>query len=155
MDNFEKQMEELKTPNVNPDPPIELKLAIVNADRSATLGLWFIIAPYFFVGCMLLKYEINVNLGLLDTITNFFHRLDKNPATWWLQPVLLIGLPITGIILNILSITHFKWEKISSLLTVSVKLKWYNVLVLLATLAIIAVLLLYLIMENFQVHPGS
>ena len=153
MENFEKKMEELKTPQVNPEPPLELKLAIINADRSATLGLWFIVVPYFFIGCMILKYELNVNLGLLDSITNAIESMDKNASTWWLQPVFLVGLPIAGIILNILSITHFKWEQASSLLSISIKLKWYNILVLIASLVIIGTLALYLIVENFRSHP--
>lgn len=154
MDNFEKKMEDLKTPQVNPEPPPELKLAIINADRSAALGLWFIVLPYFLIGCMVVKYEFQVNLGLLDIITQAIHTIDNNPATWWLQPVLLIGLPILGVILNVLSITHFKWEKASSLLSVSIKLKWYNILVVMASLAIVGFLALYLIVENFQSRPG-
>ena len=154
MEDFERQMEQLKTPEVNPEPPLELKLAIINSDRSATLGLWFIIVPYFFIGCMIMKYEFQVNLGVLDVITNSLHQLDKNPATWWLQPVFLVALPIIGIMMNILSITHFKYEKSTKLLSFSIKLRWFNLLVLLASLAILGVLLLYLIVENFQARPG-
>lgn len=147
-------MENLKAPQVNPEPPLELKLAIINADRSATLGFWFIVLPYFFLGCMVMKYEFQTDLSLLDTITNGIHVIDKDPIAWWLQPIILIGLPIVGVILNILSITHFKWDKATSLLSVSVKMKWYNILVLLASLFILKLLAVYLLVENFQVRPG-
>lgn len=154
MEDFEKKMEDLKTPQINPEPPLELKLAIINADRSATLGLWFIVVPYFFFACLVMKYELQINLGLLDIITNAIQSTDKNPSLWWLQPLFLVGLPITGIIINILSITHFKWEKATSLLSVSIKLKWYNILVVLASLSVVGFLALYLVVENFQARPG-
>lgn len=153
-EDFEKKMEGLKAPQVNPAPPLELKLAILNADRSAAIGIWFIIVPYFFLACIAMKYFFHFNLGFLDIFEDAMSSLDKNPGTWWISPVLLVGLPITGIIMNALAITHFRWEKSTQLITVSVKLRWYNLVILFFSLAVVAVFILYLIVENFQARPG-
>ena len=154
-EDFEKKMDELKIPSAGSvKPPLEIKLAIVNAQRSAAIGVWFVIVPYFFFACMVMKYELQINLGLLDLFAETIQTIDNNPALWWLQPVFLIGLPIVGIVLNILSITHFKWDTFTSSITVTLKLRWYNLIVLFSSGLILCVFLLYLIGGNFQARPG-
>ena len=147
-------MDELKIPSAGSvKPPLEIKLAIVNAQRSAVIGVWFVIIPYLFFACMVMKYELQVNLGLLDLFAETIQTIDNNPALWWLQPVFLIGLPSVGIVLNILSITHFKWDTFTSSITVTLKLRWYNLIVLFFSGLILCAFLLYLIGENFQARP--
>jgi lantibiotic transport system permease protein len=149
-EDFEKKMEGLKKPEL-PDvkPPHEIKLALVNAQRSATIGIWFVIVPYFFLACMVLKYEMQVSFGLLDLIAKTARIIDQNESTWWIQPVFLILLPVAGIILNILSITHFFWDAENKLITVTVKVRWINLIVLFMSVLIIVGFLLYVISENF------
>jgi lantibiotic transport system permease protein len=153
MEDFEKSMEGLKKPSLSHvQPPYEIKLAVVNSQRSAAIGIWFVIVPYFFLACMLLKYQLQVNLGLLDLITQAIERIDKNSATWWLQPLLLIILPVAGIVVNILSITHFFWDATHKLITVTIKIRWINLIVLFFSVLILTAFLLYLIGENFQMR---
>jgi lantibiotic transport system permease protein len=150
-DEFKNKMENLKTPAAeNIKPPAEIKLAIMNARRSAGIGFWFVVVPYLFFILMLLKYELNINLGVLDAFGRLVGRIDGDPFLWWIQPVVLIVLPATGIVLNVLSITHFSWDTEKSSIVLTVKLRWVNILVLLFSVFIIGLLLLYLIVENFH-----
>jgi len=155
-DEFEKRMENLKGPSTeNIRPPMEIKLAIVNARRSARMGVWFVVIPYLFFTLMVLKHELNINLGLLDAFATIVGRMDGDPFLWWIQPVVLIVLPATGIVLNVLSITHFIWDAEKSSIVLTIKLRWLNILVLTLSLFIIGLLLLYLIVENFHAaHHG-
>lgn len=147
-EGFEEKMGNLNTPKAEAKPPVELKLAILNAQRSATMGIWFIVVPCFFLACVVMKYFFHINLGLLDTFEKTILAIDKNPATWWIQPVLLLGLPVVGIILNALAITHFYYS--NNTLTVTLKLKWLNLIIIGICLAIVLTFLGYLFVENFQ-----
>jgi hypothetical protein len=153
--DFEKKMEGLKAPGTSAiSPPVEIKLAIVNAQRSAAMGVWFIVVPAFFIACVFMKYYFHINLGLLDTFEEMMVSLDRNPNTWWIQPVMLIGLPIAGFALNLLAITHFQWDNVTKSITITMKMRWFNLVVLFISACIVAVFLLYLITENFQPRQG-
>ena len=154
-ENFEQKMESLQKPDVSGvQPPGELKLMIVNAQRSAAIGVWFVAVPCFFLACVVMKYIFRLNLGLLDTFEEMMAAIDKNPNTWWIQPVLLMGLPLISIMLNALAILHFKWGADRQSLIITLKFKWLNILVLAVSLAVVKIFILYLLTENFQARPG-
>jgi len=117
------------------------------------MGVWFIVVPCFFIACVFMKYIFHVRLGLLDTFEEMIFALDKNPRTGWIQPVLLVGLPIVSIIVNTLSITHFKWDSTTHSFLITFKVRWVNIIILLISAGIVAIFLLYLITENFQPRP--
>ena len=148
-DQFAKHMENLKKPEPSVMPPQELKLTILNASHSATLGIWVIVVPALFLFFVTLKYYFNLDTNLLTTIEEFITRVDRNPGTWFLQPVLLLGLPLASIVINILAITHISWHRSTKVLTFAVKLRWVNLLILLISTLIVTIFTLYLIMENY------
>lgn len=147
-EDFEKKMEGLSTPKSEAVPPKELRLAIVSAQRSAVMGIWFVIVPWFFLMCVIMKYIFHVNLGMIDTFEEMINVLDKNPKTWWIGPVMLIALPIVSIIMNTLAISHFKWESYTGSLIVSIRMRWLNLSVLVVSVGIVGTFFLYLITEN-------
>ena len=145
----------MKTPQVSGvKEPFEIKLAILNAERSAAMGVWFVVVPCFFIACIIMKYLFHLHWGLLDTFEEMISSLDNNPGTWWIQPVLLVGLPIVSIIVNTLSIMHFKWDCVTRSFLITLKIRWTNIIILLISSGIVMIFLLYLITENFQHRPG-
>ena len=153
-EDFEKKMEDLKKPGTDQvKEPIEIKLAILNAERSAAIGVWFVVVPCFFIACIAMKYLFHFNMGFLDTFEETMAELDRNPGTWWIQPVLLMGLPIVSIILNALSIMHFRWERLTRSLLITIKIRWFNLIILAVSAAIVMTFLLYLIVENIHHRP--
>ncbi len=155
LEDFKKKMEDMKTPKVaGVKEPVEMKLAILNAQRSATIGVWFVVVPCFFIACVFMKYIFHIHLGLLDTFEEMITVLDTNPRTWWIQPVVLVGLPIISIIINTLSITHFKLDAQTQSIFITLKLRWVNIIILLISITIVSIFLLYLVTENFQPRPG-
>ena len=154
-EDFEKKMEDLKTPRASGvKEPVEIKLAILNAQRSAAMGIWFVVVPCFFIACVFMKYIFHFRTGLLDTFEETISALDRNPGTWWIQPVLLVGLPIVSIIINALSIMHFRWDGYTRSFIITLKVRWINIIILLISAGIVMIFLLYLITENFQPRPG-
>ena len=144
----------MKTPQANAvKEPAEIKVAILNAQRSAVMGVWFVVVPCFFIACVFMKYIFHLQLGLLDTFEEMIYALDKNPETWWIQPVLLVGLPIVSIAVNALSILHFKWDRVTRSFLITLKVRWMNIIILAISSGIVMIFLLYLITENFQHRP--
>ncbi len=151
--DFEKKMETLKKPDTSAvKPPLELKLTILNARRSAIIGIWFIVIPVTFLFCVLLTYYFKLHIDAATWFIEFIAKLDKSPATKWIGPTVLLGLPMAGIILNALAITHFELDGNQKSLIISIKLRWMNLILLGFCLIIMLIFLAYLIVENVN-HP--
>lgn len=149
--SFEEKMENLKKPDVSGVQHQEvLKMTLFNARKSAALGLWFVLIPCYFLFCVFMKYYFRANLHLFDIAEEFFAQLDKNPNTHFLSPILFVVLPITGIIVNALSILHFEYRKGTRVLVVTIQLRWANIGLLLVSSAIVLIFLLYAVTENYN-----
>lgn len=150
-DEFEKHMENLQKPGADSvKPSIDIKLAVVNPQRSAAIGVWFIAVPCYFLFCIFMKYYFHFNIGIFDIIVEMMSDLDKNPNMWFLSPLLIVVLPLVGVVLNALAITHFSYAPVSRILQISIKLRWMNVLVLLVSLSLVSIFILYAIIENIH-----
>jgi lantibiotic transport system permease protein len=150
-EHFEKKMENLTLPKADGvNPPVEIKLTIVNAQRSAALGIWFIAIPCYLLFCVFMKYYFHINLGLFDAMIGLMSDLDKNPVMKFLTPVLVVGLPLAGVVLNALAITHFSYTASTKTVQISIKLRWINLAVLVISLVLVSLFILYVIVENIH-----
>lgn len=150
MEDFEKRLENIPKPGGEVKPPVDMKLALVNAQRSATLGIWFVAVPCYFLFCVFMKYYFHVNLGLFDTMVDMMADLDKNPVMKWFSPILLVGLPLVGVALNGVAVCHFSLIPSEKILQVSIKLRWLNIVVLLLSLGLVCIFIGYVIIENIH-----
>jgi hypothetical protein len=148
MEDFEKKLESMTKPAGLVQPPREVKMAIISAKRSATMGIWFTAIPCYFLFCVFMKYYFHINLGLFDAMTGLMLDLEKNQAMKWLSPIMLIGLPLVGVALNCLSICHFSLQPEEKLIQISIKLRWLNILVLVLSLGLVFLFVGYMIIEN-------
>lgn len=148
-DDFEEKLKNLPKPELEGvAPPVELKLAILGARRSAAVTLWFVLVPAFFLFCVLLKYYFHIDLGFFSAWEDSMGRLDNTPGLKWVWPVVLVGLPLAGIVLNALAITHLSYRPHEQTVVVSIKLKWLNLVLLAVSLCIVGVFFVYLVVEN-------
>ena len=148
---FLNKMDNLKKPGFENNPPNKLlKLAIVNSKKSAAMGVWFLVVPCYFLFMVLMKYYFNVNLHLIDIFEDFISSMDKSPVTKLIPPLFFIVLPITGIIMNLLSIMFFEYDKDQKQINISVKLKPFNILLVLISFAVVSTFMLYLVIENIH-----
>ncbi len=150
MEDFEKKLEDMAKPTGAVKPPVEIKLAIINAQRSAVLGIWFIIVPCYFLLCVFMYYYFHVEFGIFGSMFEMLLMLDKDPYMWILGPILLIGLPLISIILNALAITHFSFDRNEKILAISIKFRWMNIILLLISFAIVCAFIGYAFVENIQ-----
>lgn len=148
---FLDKMDNLTKPGFENNPPNKmLKLAIVNSKKSAAMGVWFLVVPLYFLLMIFMKYYFNVNLHVIDIFEDFISSLDKSPATKFIAPLFFVGLPIIGVVVNLLSIMFFEYDKEQKRINISIKLKWMNITILLASLGIVSIFMLYLITENMH-----
>lgn len=157
-DEFLKKMENLQVPEIDPqDHPKMVKMAIMNAERSAALGVWLIVVPCYFLFCVFMYYFFHVKLNWFESMFNLMASLDKNPYLRFLSPILLLILPIVSIVINALSIMHVQYQKIGAgqskvkEFSITIKIKVWNILLILVSLAIVLTFIAYIITENIIV----
>ncbi|MBB3054829.1 hypothetical protein FHS11_001239 [Mucilaginibacter gotjawali] len=155
-DEFLKQMENLKVPEVNPqEHPQMVKMAIMNADRSAALGVWLIVVPCYFLFCVFMYYFSHIRVGTswFAAMFTLISSLDKTRYIDFLGPIIMVVLPIICIIINALAITHVGLQKEGRVqqLNITIKVKIWNILLILLSLAIVGIFIAYVMAENITV----
>ena len=147
-------LEQLNIPQFdNLRHPEVLKPAILDARRSAALGIWLVLTPVFFLACVTMKYWIGWNLGLIRNFEQFWTALDQDRLGFWLQPLVLFVAPAAAVVLNLLAVLHVQFDRTRKELNINAKLRWYNLLLVAIGLSILAVFTLYMIGE--YVHHAS
>lgn len=152
-EDFEEKIKSVKKPALTDiKSPAELKVAILRARSSATLGFWFVIVPSFFLACVAMKYYFHINLGVFNTFDDMVADLDRAASTRWITPLLFVGLPLASIIINLLAIAHFAYHPETQVMVVTVKIRWFNLVILFISITLVGIFLLYGIMENANPH---
>lgn len=146
---FLKKMENLKKPEAEVSASrSQVRLMIMNAKKSAAWGTWFLVIPVLFFCSVVIKELFQWNWGIAESITEWASQLDKETGTAWLTPVLFVLLPAAGAVFNLLAIMHFVYDKLTKELTITIKLKWFNIVLAVVSIAFIGMILLYGIMET-------
>lgn len=127
---FQQQLENLAVPEVNTlKHQHELKLTILNAKKSATISLWLLLVPF---------------IVLLGTIVQFAFHIMLPPWSWlvkysplmplWLRfsisAVVLIIIPMIAVLINVLGILWFQYNKTEHVLHVAVRMRRMNVIII-------------------------
>ncbi len=147
--DFHSRMERLQKPTVNPEvAERQFKLMLMNTRKSAIWGFWLIIIPFLFLLVNILKEAFGWNWGISNAFIEFVARLDQQSSTSWLTPVIFVLLPGIAIIINILAIVHFTYNKSSRELMITIKMNWKNIILIKITLLMLAVMALYIVSEH-------
>jgi hypothetical protein len=149
--NFTKKLENMEKPGFKEvEPDKNLKLAIVGSKKSAAIGVWLLVVPCYFLFMVFVKYFFNINFRVIDIFEDFVASLDKSPVTKFITPLFFVGLPIAGIIINLLSIMFFEYDKDQKRINISIKLKPLNILLVVISGAVVSVFAIYLLTENIH-----
>jgi hypothetical protein len=160
-DEFLKQMENLQVPGVDPGEHSKaVKMAIMNAERSAALGVWLIVLPCYFLLCVFMYYffHVRVHVSWFASMFALMSSLEKTPYISFLGPLILVVLPIICIIINALAITHVQVNKPGPdqgkvrEFSITIKIKMWNILLILLSLAVVCTFIAYVIAENISVR---
>jgi len=157
-DEFLKQMENLQVPEMDPgEHPEMVKMAIMNAERSAALGVWLIVVPCYFLLCVFMYYFFHIHTGWFGAMFKLMESLEKTPGIAFLGPIILVVLPVICIIINALAITHVQIQKQGTQQSkvrefrVTIKIKLWNILLILLSLAVVCTFIAYVMTENISI----
>ena len=104
---------------------------------AARLGLTLLIVPVYFISASALRYNAP-GLSLLG------------------NPIILLGVLLVAFTLNALSILSVSLRSDTPpVLSVSLSLRFWNLLVIVTGFLLLGVLLGYAFVENLQIRPGS
>jgi lantibiotic transport system permease protein len=148
-DEFSKKLQKMHKPEIeSPTHQVQLKITLLNAKRSAKIGLILVILPCLFLVAVLIKYFLHINLPSFSVLEEWMSKKDQNLIIKMLFPLLLIGGPLLALIFNLLAILHFNLDKKANELIITLKFKWFNIIVSLICLLILFCFFLYALGEN-------
>lgn len=155
-EEFLKKMENLQVPEVDPSGHAEkVKMTIMNAERSAALGIWLIVVPCYFLFCVFMYYFSHIHLGWFAAMFKLMEGLENIRYIDFLGPILLVILPIVCIIINGLAITHVSIQKMEGKarrFQIIIKPRLWNVILILISLAIVFAFIAYVMTENISIR---
>lgn len=115
----------------------EFKIPLLSYKRSSKAGLWLLILPIIFALTLVLKYELGLFSTFLDMIVGVFKFVDKNQFLTYLIPIVLIGFPLSAMIINFFAVCHFALVREKKELIITIKYRLFNIAVILLSFAII------------------
>jgi hypothetical protein len=121
-----------------------LKLALLDARRSAWWGTLLIALPALFLTAVFLQYGLGIG-PFFDPLDRFIFAPIRHSGVRWLEPLLLFVLPLIAFVVNLLSVTHFSMTPAGDefVVTVAVKRRWWNWIIIGLSAVIVAVIFLY------------
>ena len=136
--DFEKKMENLKTPETNFVKHQEtLKIGLMNAKKSSRIGLVFIIVPALIILIGFIKLEFLMSVDFQATFMSIMLKTDHISWLRWAVPLIFLVLPLSAVIINLLAISHFYVDRKTKELIISVQYRFKNMIVLIISFAII------------------
>jgi hypothetical protein len=120
----------------------ELKIPLLSYRRSSKAGLWLLLLPLFVAIVVVLKHEFGLGSPVLDAIKHSLNAVDGNPVFTLLIPVVAVGLPFLVMTMNLLAICHFTYVKEKKELLITLKIRLFNIALVLSSCAILIYFLL-------------
>ena len=145
--NFEKSMENLNTPNTDFVKHQEImKIGMINAKKSARIGIVFILIPMVLVILAYVKIKLLIHFDFFTKLQQFVSDQNQSSVLSWVSHIILIGLPVLAIIINLLAITHFYIDKQNKELIITVRYRLKNLIVLLISAVLLVSVFMYVLL---------
>jgi hypothetical protein len=144
-DPIAQRLSKIAIPQVtNEVHKMRLKLALLDARRSAWWGTVLIALPALFLTAVFLQYGLGVG-PFFDPLERFIFAPIRHSSARWVEPLLLFVLPLIAFVVNLLSVTHFSMTpgRDEFVVTVAMKRRWWNWIVVGLSGMIVAVIFLY------------
>ena len=144
--NFENKMENLNTPNTDFVKHQEiLKIGLMNSRKSARIGIVFILIPMLLIVIAYLKIKLLIHWDFFTRLNQYVSNQNQTSVFSWISHIIFIGLPILAIIINLLAITHFYIDKQNKELTITIRYRLKNLIVLLLSVALLVLIFMWVL----------
>jgi len=147
--DFEKKMENLGTPNtdfVKHQEP--LKIGLANARKSAKTGIWIVAISIIILIIAYIKISFLIHMNFYSNFQEFISGNDKTSVFNWVSPFILLGMPIFAVVINVLAITHFSIDKSTKELTIIIRYRFKNLIVIIISALIILTIFWHVILMH-------
>jgi hypothetical protein len=116
-----------------PAPPIPaqkdvLKLTLMKARKSSSIGIALVGLPSILLLAAIIQNIFTINVGFTDWLGKALPSQSAQTKAV-LFFVLIVGFPIMAMALNMLSITYFKFDKIKKEFDITIKIRWWNIII--------------------------
>jgi len=142
-------MENLNTPNADFVKHQEvLKIGMMNARKSARIGIIFILIPILIVVLAYLKMKLLIHWDFFSKFQQFVSNQNQSSYLSWLSHIILLGFPILAIFINLLAITHFYIDKKKKELIITLRYHIKNLIVLIISVVLLVVVFISVLFLN-------
>jgi hypothetical protein len=130
-------------------PPAQkiLKISLLSARRSSRIGFWLVALPGMVILLFILQNILHLDIGIIRWLGGLGPHL-STPARAVLVFVFLIGFPLIAVVINLLSLSHFHYDKLSREFTITFKIRWWNIVITLAGGALAAFYTMHLLADT-------
>jgi hypothetical protein len=134
-----------------PDPPSpaeqeRLKIMLMNARRSSVIGLCLIALPGLIITLFFIQTIFRPATDLTRWIcsgASFFTGRSKSILVF----LFMVGFPLIAVGVNLLSITYFRYQPLRREFHLTVRMRWWNILVALAGAALASFYILHILAD--------
>ena len=95
-----------------------------------------------------LKIRLLINWDFFNRLQQFVSNQNQSSVLSWVLHIIFIGLPILAIIINLLAITHFYVDKQNKELTITIRYRFKNLIVLLISAVLVVLVFIYVLLLN-------
>ena len=127
--------------------------AVMQSRRLAVIGFVHLLAPLYFVGASLLKYELGIG-SLFDPLEAVLSVGGRRAIFNLVSPVVLLGGLGLALALNVYAVTRFDVGREGGTIVSTVRItpKLWNIAVAVVSMLLIVTLLGYAFLENLTYH---
>ena len=124
-----------------------IKVALFNARRSSRIGFLLVVLP----GLVVLLFFVQQLLHLPPGFTRWLDGSGSSlstPARAVLVFIFLVGFPLIAVVLNLLSICYFQYDRAKKEFHFHFRVRWWNIGITLAGGALAAFYILHLLADT-------
>jgi hypothetical protein len=147
----DKLSEYLKTiPKPEPaSPPAQkiLRVTLLTARRSSRIGILLIGLPALVIILLILQNLFHVDIGFIRWLGRNASSL-SNPARALIVFTFIVGFPLIAVIINLLSLCYFHYDRQSREFHITFKVRWWNIIITLLGGALASFYIVHLLADT-------
>jgi hypothetical protein len=125
----------------------KLKIFLVTARKSSRIGLLLIGLPSLLISLFILQALFHFRFDFIRWLGENTYSL-PTPTKAVLIFVFLVGFPMIAMVLNLLSLSHFQFDRLRREFRVTFRIRWWNILIALAGGALATFYILHILADT-------
>ena len=125
----------------------KFKIFLVTARKSSRIGLLLIGLPSLLISIFILQSLFHFKFGFIQWLVGNTPSF-PTPAKAALIFVFLVGFPMIAMVLNLLSLSHFQFDKRGREFRATFRIRWWNIVIVLAGGALATFYILHILADT-------